>query len=595
MARIKVTQRPTPVTIEKFLGINENTTGETELLLGESSNMKNFRIKENFKLESTRGYEQLFDSLGETDIQGMWYGKVGGSFHFLFACNGKIYEHDISLATNTIIGTLTDAKTNFFTFNDKVYIQNGYEYKYFDGTTFGDTEGYVPIVVTATPPSGGGTLYEGINQLTGKKGQEFSADGTETVYQLAETNVISIYSVYVNGVEQEETTDYTVNTTDGTVTFVTAPSTGQNNVKIYWNKANNSRTAITNNRFSISYGGDNDTRIFLYGNGTNVYYYSGLANGVPSAEYFPALNYIKVGSDEFAITDIIRQYSRQIVSTSGKETFYSKYDTSLTDSSGVVIPSFPTKPLNDTVGSVAEGQGLLINNNPFVIESNGIYEWVITNVRDERNVQLISEKISTSLNKLDLSKAITHDCEKVSEYWVAVDNEVFLYNYSLKLWSKMEIYDNITCFLTVNGVVHFGTDKGQIMRFGPTLTSDNGQPKEYYWEMSFYDFNAEWLKKFMTECYISIKPEVRTSLVVQYQTNEGPIVDVETITYNLATYESFDYSDASYLTSYNPQPFRLNLQAHDFVYFKLIFSRTADDEQITILSINLPYRYGGKL
>lgn len=80
-----------PYTIEKFLGVNKSAT-ETLLQLGEASEMKNWIVTDDYKLQKAFGYEQLFDSLGAHKINGMWYGSINGASHLLFACNGHIFE-----------------------------------------------------------------------------------------------------------------------------------------------------------------------------------------------------------------------------------------------------------------------------------------------------------------------------------------------------------------------------------------------------------------------------------------------------------------------------------------------------------------------
>lgn len=61
------------------------------------------------------------------------------------------------------------------------------------------------------------------------------------------------------------------------------------------------------------YNGTTDSRIFLYGDGTNRVYYSDFdENGVPRADYFPELNVINIGSENTPVTGLIRHYSRLI-------------------------------------------------------------------------------------------------------------------------------------------------------------------------------------------------------------------------------------------------------------------------------------------
>ncbi|MFD0673924.1 hypothetical protein [Cohnella sp. GCM10027633] len=586
-------QKPNPPeTIDRFLGLNEDTTGDTQLQLGESPSMINYRITENYKLRKREGYEQLFASLGSFDIQGMWYGSINGSYHFLFAANGHVYEHDLNTGTNTSKGTLTDAKTFFFAFGEKVYMLNGSEYKYWDGVTFGDVAGYIPLIATATPPTGGGTENESLNLLTGKKRQTFSGNNSATSYQLAETALTSVDVVKVSGVVKTVTTDYTVNLTTGVVTFVVAPPTGVDNVDIQWTKGSGSRSEITGHKFAMFFGGQNDTRAFFYGNGTNRYNYTGLASGVPSAEYLPALNYREISSDEFAVTDIVRQYDRQIIFTNGGEAWYSYYDP-LTLDSGDVIADFPTFPLNQTKGNVTPGQSRLINNNPFTV-FKGVQEWVATNVRDERNANFISKRVQSSIEDFSLPSVLTVDWEKRWEYWISYGSTVIVYNYRLDVWYKYTLAHNVTCFLVKDDELHFGTDDGMIMKFGDDLRNDNGTIISAEWEMAFYDFNAEWLQKFINEMWISLKPTDISSVEISYQTDRVVTSGTYVAVYNNASFANMNFADFSFYVNYNPQPFRFKIKAKKFVYFKIVLRNEKLNDKLTVLSINLAARYGSK-
>lgn len=593
MARIQVPPQAPPTRIDKFSGINESVTGDTQLLLGESPNLADFRIIDEYKLSMREGYGELFTSLGPYVLNGIWYGKLNGTFYFLFAVNGSVYKRVAGV--NTVIGTLTDAKTFFFAFGDKVYMLNGTDYKSWDGTTFQTVTGYIPLIATATPPTGGGADNEAINLLTGAKHQTFSGNAVATAYLVRELALTSVDAVYVAGVLKTLTLDYTVNLTTGTITFAVAPTTGVDNVDIYWTKGTGYRSEVTGYKFSMFYGGKNDTRVFFYGNGTNRYIYSDLAAGVPSAEYFPALNYREVGSDEFAVTDIVRQYDRQIIYTDGGEAYYSYYDPFTDPSSGLItIIDFPTYPLNDKVGNIATGQAQLIQNNPFTIQ-NGVYEWGATNVRDERNVQYMSKRVQPSMDAEDLSTAITIDWESKREYWLAIGKKVWIYNYRLDVWYKFLLNDTVTCFYIIDDVLHFGTDNGKIMKFDSAYTNDNGVATSARWEMNFYSFDIEYLRKFLTEMWISLKPESKSSVSINYQTDRTGTSDTYVATYNLSTFTAADFGDWSFLVNYNPQPFNFKIKAKKFVYFKLILTNDATDEKLTVLSISLPVRMGSKV
>lgn len=600
MAKVQIPKQPTikfrlPTKIEKFLGLNEDTSGDTQLLLGESPSMPNYRLTENYKLRKREGYLQLFATLGVHNIQGMWYGKLAGTFYFLLACNGNVYKCNLATGVNTSIGTLTDAKTSFFGFGTKVYMLNGNEYKSYDGTTFATVAGYVPLVATATPPAGGGTANEGINLLTGKKYQRFSGNAVATVYQVAETALTSVDAVWVDGVLKTVTTDYTVNLTTGVITPVPAAkfTLGVDNIDIYWTKGTGSRAEVTANFYAMFFGGQNDSRVFAYGDGTNRYYYTGLAAGVPSAEYWPALNYREISTAEFAVTDIIRQYDRQLIYTNGGETWYSYYNP-ITLTNGDVIADFPTFPLNNTVGNLAYGQAQLIQNNPFSIQ-NGVHEWVATNVRDERNAVYKSKRVEPSLAAVDLTTAVTVDWEAKGEYWLAIGTDVWVYNYRLDKWYRFVTYDSIACFEIINDALYFGTTNGQIMKFDASYRTDNGHLITSVWEMNFYDFHMEWLQKYLTEMWITLKPEDKSSVAITYQTDRSGDSDTYTARYNLTAFGNVDFGDFTFLVNYNPQPFHFAIRADKFAFFKLFLTNAQLDEKLTVLSIILPIKYGSNV
>ena len=254
MAYIQATAQPNPTTIDNFLGLNMNATGDTQLKLGEASNMKNFRITKNYKLTKMDGYKKKYEASGA--IRAQWIGKLGDEEVHVYVAGGKIYNNGEE------IGSLTDDITSLFEFNQKLYFINGHEYKVWNGTELKDVEGYIPLVKIATSPNGVGTDYEPINLLTGKKHQTFSPDGEATEFYLLEYDLKSIDLVLMNGLVQDVTKDLV----NGKVKFETPPTKGVDNIDVYWTKENTDRNIILKNRYFQKYGLANDTRIFFYGN-----------------------------------------------------------------------------------------------------------------------------------------------------------------------------------------------------------------------------------------------------------------------------------------------------------------------------------------
>jgi len=268
-------KQPKPIEIENFLGINESV-GETEIKLGEWVKGFNFRVTKNMKPQKRPGH-QTFVDFGSGEVQGEWYGVLGGNRIMLIAHGGNVYKYDMTVVTDTIliadlitegtvtiIGSITDIRTWIFWFNGKVYFMNGTDYKEYDGTTYQDVVPYVPTVALNAPPLGGGTLFEEINLLTGEKTQTFIGDGT-VLYQLAEAGLdADLVTATVDGVVKVENVDFTVNRTLGQVTFSVAP-VNLASVSITWFKviAGNA-DLVKNHKYSYRYGVDNGLNLFIW-------------------------------------------------------------------------------------------------------------------------------------------------------------------------------------------------------------------------------------------------------------------------------------------------------------------------------------------
>jgi hypothetical protein len=586
MATVKQSKKLPPVSISAFLGLNENSEGQFNLKLGEASKMLNFRVTPQGQLKKREGWKKIFDGL-TGNVQGMWYGKLKGIPLFLFCNGGHLYSGNFADGTKLDLGTLTDAPTRFIPFKDKVYLSNGYEYKCYDGNTFSTVTGYRPKVAIGTPPSGGGTLYEQINVLTGAKHQTFSADGTSTEYKILEDNVNSIDFARVNGAD----VSYTYNLAAGKVFFATAPGVGQDNVDIGWTKGSGQRDLIEKCRFSMDYSGKTDSRVFLWGNQDhkNRRFWSGLADGVPSAEYFEANSYSDEGNGQYAITDIVKQYDTQKIYLENSAR-YSIYEAITIEEQ--TTAAFPSYELNEEIGNKAFGQVQIINNNPLTIDK-GIRAWKASSVREQFNQELISQRVQDSLDLVNLSNAVTCDWQDNKEYWLCIDGIVWIYNYLNGTWYK---FDNVyaKCFLVVDGELYFGSN-GYIAKFDKEKRVDDNQVIKAIWESGFYDFQAEYLTKYLNNIWVTINPATKTSVNVQVTTNNEGTKDKQTVYYNLATYANVNYAHWSYSTSYNPQPKYLEVQAYGFVYIKILIGNDSETDVATVLSINLPARFGGKV
>jgi len=582
--------QPSTVQIDNFYGLRENQSGDLTLKVGELAVCNNCRITDNFKIQKRDGYSELTATGSGGQVRGMWYGKVNGTNKFLIARDGHVYDTNLTTGAVTDLGTLTDARTYFFGFSDKVYIQNGNEYKVWTGTgSIADVTGYIPTIAIGTPPAGGGTSFEEINNLIGSKKQSFNGDGATATYQLAETAIDSVDSVVVDGVTLTVTTDYTVNLTNGTVSPnpATKFTSGTDNVVIQWTKGSGDRTFVTDHKQSELFGGKNDTRVFMFGKDNKVIY-SELAGGLPSAEYFPSSNEILVSSDNYDVTGLSKQYDRLVIHKENEAHYASyEYDNTL----GSI---FSLAPLNDTIGNVAFGETRLILNSPFVVDE-AVYQFTGSNVRDERNAVLVSERVQLGLDALDLTTAVTFDFEKNFEYFIAIGTSVYVYNYKIDVWYKYTLTDTPTWFIEIGGEAYFGTSIGQVMKFDSTDITDDGTIFTAEWETGFMNHQANWIRKFLTYGWFSMKPEGKSLCNIDWETDQGTSQASYELKYNLIDFSNVDFADFSFSTNYNPKPFRRKLKAKKYSLIKIKGKNESSTERMTVLSMTLPAVTGGNV
>ena len=608
MAQIANVKDVTPTIVDKFLGLNIANTGDTQLQLGESGNMENFYITNDLKLRKMYGYRTFWDF--EHPIRATYPANLGGIEYLLVATNNKLYyflksqiedyENWESITPVEIgtIGTATDV--SFFTFDKKVYILSG-KYQSWDGTTLEEVEGYTPLVFINTPPAGGGLIYDEINMLSPKKHQTFNGDGTSTVYHLAQnyfTSDVDLTSVdkVIVGTTELATSDYTVDTHNGTVTFNTAPPQGMDNVDIYWTLDDGDRHIIEGMKYGTVFGGDVDTRVFLYGNHNypNRTYFSGIeATKGPSVEYFPATAHVDIGPSNFELTDLTRQYDRLLATTNRPEAYYLTISTeqlnvTLTDNSNVqrYVPAVSTFPLNEIHGNMAPGQGQLIDNYPVTIDKTGLTLWKATNVRDEKNMEDISQRIKSDLNDMNMRAINTLDFQPENQLWFGYDNRIYIYNYYNKTFSRIKIADSFTCYSNLGNSVYMGLEDGRIVKWGEEFQTFDNTHIIAHWEMNFSDFGAAYLRKTMTRLWVLMQPQATTSAEIGYVTNRKESTVKKRIEYKIQVLDNVMFDDFSFQVSNNPQPFRLKLKAKKFTNMKITIDN-AEETDCTILQLAL--------
>ena len=542
--------------------------------------------------QSANHYEWSFCAVSassndsDTVVRGLWSGFVAGQEVLCAACNGYLWQlsrgEDVSWS-KTACGTIdTDEDVFMFGFSDSLYLLNGSQYRVWNGTALTDVGGYRPLVAVSVPPEGGGTALEQVNKLTGARRVRVSPDGTATVFHLPEQNLASVdYVQYV--ASGTDITSYDVSLTDGTVTIAPAPAEGTNSIEIGYSVTEDTAAEIRAMRYAELYNGSQDTRVFVYGDGTNRCFYSGIDyDGLPRADYFPDLNVAHVGDENTPITAMIRHYDRLLCFKLDSAWAIGYSQVTLAD--GTVTAGFYVAPINRSVGNCAPGQAVLVENRPRTLDGRSVVEWKSTsssgNINgDERNAERVSQRVDETIRTFDLATAKTFYDKYAHEYYViGADGTALVHGIDADAWY---VYTNFAakCLINYMDELYFGTADGYLRHFSTQYFSDEGEAIDAYWESGSMPFAADFRRKYSAMLWVGIRPDDNGYLEVSAKTDRKT---------DFAVY-SFETADAAQVPEMN----RIKLKAKKFTYYNLILANNTADRTATVVSVDIRVRGTG--
>lgn len=607
MAQISAAAQEKVFTINRWLGLNQNPDGDTKLKLGEAADMRNFKITRDGNLQRRPGTHTIVDTETAQPIKGLWHGYVQGVEMVLGACNGKLYGFYDGVSDEwgaTELGTVDTSDTvSIFGFEGNAYILDGKKYRVYDGSALAEVAGYIPLVYIAIPPVGGpdnSSTIENVNRLTPKRRVWLSPDGEHATFQLPELGLVSIdYVMSTSDNEIVPVTDYTVDATAGTVTFNTAPAESVNSYEVGYTATieDPQRYQIEGMRYAELYAGTQDTRVFLYGDGSNRCIYSGLDyNGMPRADYFPDLYEAHVGDENTPITSMIRHYSSLVCYKLESTWAISATEVTLADS--LQIPGFWVTPVNKAIGNVAPGQVQLVMNNPYTLFGNDLYEWRNSSyytsnlTRDERQAHRISDRIWSTLRSFDSAKCHCYDDNDHQEYYVCYNGEALVYNYASDAWYKYTAFPAYS-MCNLKGELYIGSTDGKIKHVSYSWLNDDGTAIDAFWESGSMAFGQDYMRKYSAMLWVGIKPESDSEVQVSAQTDRSNTLTEKVVSSVLSTFSRVNFGRWSFETNRKPHMKKLKIKAKKFVFYKLIFECTSEETRCTILSADIRVRFTG--
>lgn len=604
MAKIPAGTSEKVFQLKAFRGLNQCADGDTRLKLGEASEIRNWKITREGCLKRRPGSRTIFDLNlieGEHPVVGFWSGYVNGREEMVAACQDRLYRlYKAQTGTFEIemIGPVSTARGQvlLFGFAGKLYIIDGVRYKCWDGTTLSEVEGYVPVVANAIPPDGGGELLEQVNKLNGKRRAWLSPDGKGTTFQLPEKDLASLdYVKDLRTNEKMASGSYTYSLTEGTVTFLEAPAQATNGYEVAYSVSQNFRSEILAMKYSELYSGTQDTRVFLYGDGSNEALYSGLDDiGQPRADYFPDQNEVAIGDANTPITAMVRHYSALICYKLDSAWSISFGITTLDN--GSMIPAFYSTPVNRGMGNEAMGQVELVNNDPFTLFGGELYQWKNPSYysnnlsADERQSSRVSDRIHATLSGMNAADCVCFDDNVHQEYYISCRGTALVYNYAADAWYVYTGLDAI-CFTSFQGELFFGGSDGKIRRLSEEYLDDDGEEIEAYWESGSIDFGQDYRRKNAAQLWLALKPDDTAAPVDGTQSE----VTVTVQTDRKAVFTEKVVTTAKLRNPGTREPYitRTKIRAKKFTTYKLILKSENAKNPPTVVAADIRVSFAG--
>ena len=603
MARITASSAEKIFQIKAWGGLHQNPDGDTKLKMGEAADMRNFRITRDGNLQRRPGTKTVCRLSDGEPVRGLWTGFVNGEEVFLAACGGKLWRLDENadgdLSPTELGGIDCENDVHFFGFSGIVYILNGKEYLQWDGVELKEVYGYRPLVnISVAPDNTSRETLEQVNKLNGERRMWISPDGEGIKFKLPEENIQSID--YIKALATGETVDaslYSVDLEEGSVSFNDALPKSVNSHEIGWTMAETQREQVLAMRYTELYSGTQDTRVFIYGDGSHKAYYSGLDyDGAPRADYFPDMNEVAVGDANTPITAMIRHYSTLICFKSDSAWSISYGIVTLAD--GSLSPAFYVTPTNKAIGNEAPGQVQLVLNAPYTLHGSDIYEWRNTSSytanlsTDERQTKRISDRIYAAMQSFSLKDCKCYDDNYAQEYYVCCDSKALIYNYAADAWYIYTDFDAVK-MLRADGELYIGSSDGRLAHVNYGYRNDDGRAIDAYWESGSMSFGSDYLRKYAAVLWVGIKPEPNSKVAVTVQTDRKSNYTEKLASSQLASFNPATFAHWSFATNRQPQMERMKIKAKKFVFYKLIFKSNEADATATILAADIRVRMTG--
>ena len=346
-------------------------------------------------------------------------------------------------------------------------------------------------------------------------------------------------------------------------------------------------------KFAKSYGGENNSRMFLCGSGA-YYYYS----DVLDCTYFPEQNYSPVGNNSGDITGFGEQFDVLVVFTD-HETYGVEYHT---DKEGVGY--FTQININGTIGCDCPNTIQLVQNKlTWCTTYGGAYTMVSTAIEDERNIMPISRNINPKLLKEpNLKDSVSIDVDE--NYMISVNGHVYSWNYGVSPYSysgnSVEdskrlawfYYENIpaNCFIKVGEETYYARHN-RLVHFEDNLT-DFGEPIKAHYETPALNFDRIDYLKTVSKMFVSVRGDRASRIYCTYKYDNTDKEEIEPLVLGDELWTNFSPDNFSIEGSARyAQTFRRKCKLKKFRFLSIYFQNIYDNQDMNISELALYYRY----
>ena len=532
---------------------------------------------------------------------------------FVIHAGNKLYKLDGETETVLRENVKEGGRTQGFYMNGKLYLLTGAEYLVYDGKEAVPVseKAHIPITSQNCPPDGGGKAYERVNMVTPYRKNSFYTDGTNSQFVVDTKKIDDTgdIKVWISG--EEQVSGWSADRASGTISFNKPPpaphNAGTDTIVIQFPKTTEEHTGIVEKcTIYALFGMGNDNRVFISGNPDkpNTEWYSGLAD--PS--YFPDLNYVIVGSDDFPIMCYAKnQGELLLIKKDNRQEGTIWHHTAELTSDGAV---FPLKEGVQGYGAAARYSAANLLDDPLYLSPRGVYAPItnFTYVSQQRAVVPRSRRVDMKLCKETGLEDAVAACWR-GWYVLCVNGHAYVADGNQeksKNGYEWYYWDNIPAHVLTayEKTLYFGTADGKLCRFNDDMVdsknnvlmgayNDNGTAIHCEWATKLDTMGTPMRLKTMPKrgSGIHLKTYTRSQVDVYVRTeaDHGKIAKsfyADQLDFNDISFDRFTFSTV------NNTIIPLRTKKKKWKAIQIILKSDAVNEGFGVHSVVIRYLYG---